>query len=148
MSVEDLKIKEITKLVSEGKVSINELIKSLSESIVPVLAKKTRKQYLRNGKPKMTEEERREYQKQYQKQYQKHYYEKNKEKLKERHEENKEILNKNQKKYYRIRALCKELSSAKPNKGNMDAKITPMTGTPLRELRKQIAGDKLVEESN
>lgn len=134
LSPEDLKIKEITQLVSEGKVSINELIKSISESIVPVSAKKTRKQYIRNGKPKMTEEERREYQKQYQKQY----YEKSKEKVKERREENKEILNKNQKKYYRLRVLCKEL------KGKMGAKITPMTGPPLRELRKQIA----VEESN
>ena len=122
LSVEDLRIKEITKLVNEGKVSITELMKSISDSIVPVSTKKERKLYIRNGKPKMTEEEKREYQKQYQKQY----YEKNKDKRKEENEQNKEILNKNQKKYYRLRALCKEL------KGKMGAKITPMSGPPIR----------------
>jgi len=142
----DLKIKEMTQLIVEGKVGINELMKSLVDSIVPV--KKTRKQYIRNGKPKMTDEERREYQKQYQKQY----YEKSKEKRAQEYEQNKEILNKNQRKYYKIRVLCKELEELRSRQGEVRALIEPtlsggaelrsakgekIIGAPIREFRKK-----------
>ena len=129
----DLKIKEMTQLIVEGKVGINELMKTIADSIVPV--KKTRKPYIRNGKPKMTDDEKREHQKQYRKQY----YEKNKEKRAQEYEQHKEILNNNQKKYYRLRALCKEL------KGKMGAKITPMSGPPIREFRRMQIPDDVKE---
>ena len=91
---EDLKIQEMTKLIVEGKVSINELMKTIVDSIVY----KPRKQYTRRDpKHKMTKEE--------QKAYQKAYYQQHKAKRAEEYQNNKDLLNENQKKYYRLRKI-------------------------------------------
>jgi uncharacterized protein YcbK (DUF882 family) len=90
----DAKIKEMTNLIVEGKVSINDLMKTIVDSIVY----KPRKQYTR-VKPihKKTKEE--------QKAYQKAYYQQYKAKRLEEYQKDKEIINENQKKYYRLRKI-------------------------------------------
>ena len=94
--LEDVKIEEMKKLIVEGKVSINELIKSIVGSIVP----KQRKPYVRtavSNKPKITKEEK--------KAYQRAYYQQTKEKRAQMYKDNRDLLNENQKKYYRLKKI-------------------------------------------
>lgn len=94
LKTQDAKIKEMTNLIVEGKVSINDLMKTIVDSIVY----KPRKQYTR-VKPvhKKTKEE--------QKAYQKAYYQQYKARRMEEYQKDKEIINENQKKYYRLRKI-------------------------------------------
>lgn len=94
--LEEVKIEEMKKLIVEGKVSINELIKSIVGSIVP----KQRKPYVRtavSNKPKITKEEK--------KAYQRAYYQQTKEKRAQMYKDNRDLLNENQKKYYRLKKI-------------------------------------------
>jgi hypothetical protein len=105
--LESMKIREISKLVSEGKVDIQELMKSLVDSITPIPKKKY---VLTKKKPSMTSEER--------KVYQKKYYQENKEKWKGEYKKDKDLFNENQRKQYRLRKIKKLADSAEPNKVN------------------------------
>ena len=100
--VEEMNIKEMSKLVSEGKATVNELIKALVDSITPLPKKK----YV-TTKKKQSKEAYLAYQKQY--------YQKHKNKRAEDYQKNKELLIENQKKYYRLKKI-KELADVEITK--------------------------------
>jgi len=94
--VEEMNIKEMSKLVSEGKATVNELIKALVDSITPLPKKK----YVTTKKKQSKEAYLA---------YQKKYYQEHKNKRAEDYQKNKELLIENQKKYYRLKKI-KELA--------------------------------------
>lgn len=101
----DLSVDEIKDMIVQGKVSINDIIKSLVRTVAP---KKRRKTYtFSNGNVAKTKEQRQAYYREY--------YKKNKERLADMYKQNRDVLNENSKKYYRLRKMLEleELHCAK-----------------------------------
>ena len=101
---QELTVEEIRKLIVEGKVKLNNIIKAVAETMVSIPANSERK-YVRvkegRGPKGQTLVEKKE--------YARSYYQKNKDKFKEKYQKNRDILNENGKKYYRLKKL-KELT--------------------------------------
>jgi hypothetical protein len=99
---EELSVEEIRKLIVDGKVKLNKIIKAVVESVVSIPANNERRyvrvKEVRAPKGQTILEK---------KEYAKAYYKKNKDKFKEKYQKNRDILNENGKKYYQLRKLKK-----------------------------------------
>jgi hypothetical protein len=121
-SVDELKLKdehEIVKLIVDGKVKLNNIIKAVAESIVSIPANSEREyrrvKEVRAPRGQTLSEK---------KEYARSYYKKNKDKFKEKYQKNRDILNENGKKYYQLRKL-KKLASPIPQE------LTPLGSTEM-----------------
>ena len=92
-----MKVEEIAKLVTDGKIKLNDLIKCIVDSIVPTGSKKPRKPYVTTKRKGLTKEQLKEYSKQY--------YQEHKAQRAEEYKKNRSIITENQKKYYRLKML-------------------------------------------
>jgi len=124
-SSEELSVEEIRKLIVDGKVKLNKIIKAVVESVVSIPANSERK-YVRvkevrapRGQTLLEKKE-----------YARSYYKKNKDKFKEKYQKNRDILNENGKKYYQLRKL-KKLAS--PN--FVAPSVIPQELTPNEVLK-------------
>jgi len=127
MSDEELKVEEIRKLIVEGKVQLNKIIKAVVNTIVPVsIPAKKERGYRRvkesRGPKGRTMEEKREYGREY--------YKKNKDKFKERYQENRDVLNENGKKYYKLKKLQKLQEKFKNEDTRSVTEGTPLNAEP------------------
>jgi hypothetical protein len=130
-SVDELKLKdehEIVKLIVDGKVKLNNIIKAVAESIVSIPANSDR-EYRRvkevrapRGQTLLEKKE-----------YARSYYKKNKDKFKEKYQKNRDILNENGKKYYQLRKL---------------KKLAPSTSDPRNQEGQRSSGTEGAEQQS
>lgn len=91
----DLTVEEIKNMIVQGKVDLNDIIKSLVRT-VSVEKRGRKKNIVENPEEKK-------------KAYYRDYYNKNKDRYAEKYKKNREVMNENSKKYYRLKKI-KELA--------------------------------------
>jgi hypothetical protein len=92
----DLTVEEIKNMIVQGKVDLNDIIKSLVRT-VSVEKRGRKKNIVENPEEKK-------------KAYYRDYYNKNKARYSEKYKKNREVMNENSKKYYRLKKI-KELGA-------------------------------------
>jgi len=111
----DLTVEEIKNMIVQGKVDLNDIIKSLVRT-VSVEKRGRKKNIVENPEEKK-------------KAYYRDYYNKNKDRYSEKYKKNREVMNENSKKYYRLKKI-KELTEGATKFG---AIITSGELAPIEE---------------